>query len=64
MEINIQKYLERFTIKYEMTLFPPQWEALRVDKCPFCCNKIYKSLDGKQIYCKSKKHGKFFMKKK
>lgn len=59
--INTEEYLKRFTVRFPDTLFPPDFSALKVNKCPLCNNKIYEMKNGKGYFCKSKKHKRFFI---
>ena len=55
------EYLKRFKIYHDATLFPPNWEALKVGRCPLCSCKLKTRRDNKIKYCKSVKHGKPFV---
>lgn len=61
MEIP-NNYLDKFRVFIPETLFPLQWEALLEKRCPVCLCKLYLPRDNKKmVYCKSKKHKKFFI---
>lgn len=61
MELNLdtQKYLERFTVYNPQTLFPPNFENLQKNLCPICNRKLYITANKKLAYCKSKVNDKF-----
>lgn len=56
-----EKYLERFKVYYDQSLFPPDWELLRKMKCPVCGNKLKFPLQRKIAYCKGARHTKTFI---
>lgn len=61
MEIP-NNYLDKFRVFIPETLFPPVWANLREKRCPICGNKLYLPMKNKKmVYCKSKKHKKFFI---
>lgn len=53
--------LSKFKVYYEQTLFPPNWEALKVKRCPLCSCKLKIPLNKKIAFCRSKKHLKPFI---
>jgi hypothetical protein len=55
------KYLERFKIFHEQTLFPVTFESLKVNRCPLCSAKLKFPLNRNIALCTSKKHGKPFI---
>ena len=64
--LNIQqilgdKYMEKFKIYHEQTLFPPDWNMLKENRCPLCFNLLHFPLKGNVVYCKSNKHRKQFV---
>ena len=59
--INTEEYLKRFTVRFPDTLFPPNFKALKEQKCPLCGCKIYLMLNGKGYVCRSKKHKRFYI---
>ena len=56
-----ENYLKRFKIYPEQTLFPPNWDALKLKRCIYCGNKLKFPRKGKMAFCNSKKHGKPFV---
>lgn len=56
-----EKYLERFRIFHEITLFPPDWELLKKNRCPICGNKLKENKQKTIRYCKGKKHRNNFV---
>lgn len=55
-----EEYLKKFRVFHEVTLFPPNWENLKQNRCPICSNKLKFSIDGKTVRCNGKKHRKQF----
>lgn len=55
------KFMERFKVFHEQTLFPIDWSVLRLKKCPLCFNKLKFPPTRPIVYCNSKKHGKNFV---
>lgn len=60
-ELLGEKYLERFRVYHEVTLFPPNWEALKKYRCPLCGNRLQLPRTGKLAMCKGIKHRKPFI---
>lgn len=56
-----EKYLEKFRVFHESTLFPPDFSLLKKQRCPICGNKLKFPLRGKIVYCNGKKHAKKFV---
>lgn len=56
-----EDYLKRFKVEHEQTLFPPNWEAVKVNKCPLCSCQLKFPRHGKIAFCNSTKHGKNFI---
>lgn len=64
MNLDTEQYLKskNFRVFIPETLFPLNWEALKLKRCPVCGCKLYLPRDNKSmVYCKSKKHKKFFI---
>lgn len=58
----LSKYkLEDFKVIYPDTLFPLNWEALKVGRCPLCSCLLKQPRSGKVLMCRSKKHPKPFI---
>lgn len=55
-----KQYLERMRVFNSQTLFPPNWPALLLFKCPLCGNKLKLSRRGVYL-CNGKKHGEQFI---
>lgn len=55
------KYMDRFKVFHEQTLFPPTWESLLHDRCPLCNNKLKFPLNRKIAICGGTKHRKPFV---
>ena len=56
------KYLERFKVKYEATLFGPDWSMLKDYRCPLCTGRLRIPMKNPNIFmCGSRKHGKAFI---
>jgi len=54
---------DRLEVRYADTLFPPQWENLKEQRCPLCSCKLYLSRRG-VYFCKSVKHKRFVIREK
>lgn len=54
-------YLTKFHINHYGLLFPPEWENLKLQRCPICFNKMTIPRNGKIVICKGKKHGRAFV---
>lgn len=63
IQIDTEKYLQRFRLFYPDTLFPLDIKgSLKATRCPVCGNRIYQDIKGTGWYCKSKsKHKRFFI---
>ncbi len=61
MDINIDKYLDRFKVYKSDTLFDVDLTLLKEGRCPLCMNKLKIMRDGKKAFCNSKKHRKSFI---
>lgn len=60
-ELLGKEYLDKFKIIYSSILFEPNWEALKLNRCPLCGNKL-KFPRNKEIgFCRSVKHKKSFV---
>lgn len=55
----LNDYLKRFKIVNPDTLFPPNWEVLKENRCPLCFNRL-KFPKGKNVaICNGVKHKTF-----
>lgn len=59
-EILGESFLSKFKIVWRETLFEPAWDALKIDRCPICGNKLKRPRVRKIAYCNGKKHAKPF----
>lgn len=64
MDINIDKYLERFRVFHEKSLFKPDFNQLKDFRCPVCLNRLYWNRDKSLAICKSKRKDKFIITQK
>jgi len=53
--------LSKFKVIYDQTLFPPNWEALKVNRCPLCSCLLKNTRNNKYAMCRSKKHKSPFL---
>lgn len=60
MEIK-QDYLDKFKVFHEQTLFPPNWDALKENRCPLCSCLLKFPYNRSVAICRSKKHKKSFI---
>lgn len=60
-EIFGEEYLDKFRVLFRETLFEPAWEALKVNRCPLCGNKLKFPQSKKIAYCSGRKHKKSFV---
>jgi hypothetical protein len=60
-ELLGKEYLERFKVYYPVTLFSPNWEALREHRCPICSNRLKFAKNNKLAICNGRKHKKSFV---
>lgn len=61
MEINIENYIKKFKVFEEQTLFPPNFDALKENRCPLCNCQLKFPYTKAIAYCNSKKHIKRFV---
>jgi len=61
LNLNIEKYLERFTIYRPKSLFAPDFKLLKIEHCPICTKKLYWNRERTILRCKSKQKDKFFI---
>lgn len=54
-------YLKDIKVTWRETLFEPNWDALKVDRCPICGNKLKYLRDKNLAICHGKKHKKSFI---
>jgi len=58
--INKEKYLDKFIVVPQTTLFEPTWEAVKQLRCPYCNCRLSLNREGTVYRCKSVKHKKKF----
>ncbi len=56
-----EDFLKRFKLVFRETLFEPNWEALKVNRCPICGNKLKFPKAKIMAYCNGRKHQKSFV---
>lgn len=61
MEIDTLKYLNRFTVYNSSSLFPPDFDLLKFNRCPICGRVLYWTKDKSKGICKSAANDKFFI---
>lgn len=59
-KVDIDEYMKRFRVFNPETLFEPEWNLLKLNRCPLCGNLMKFTFDGKSAYCSGKKHRKRF----
>ena len=55
------EYLNKFKVYHQVTLFPPNWEALKEHRCPLCSKKLKFTRNNEMAICSSNKHRKNFI---
>ncbi len=55
----VDDFMKRFTLYHADTLFPPNWDALKDNRCILCGNRLKFPKAKVMAYCASKKHKRF-----
>lgn len=55
------KFMERFKLFPEQTLFPIDWNVLKQKRCPLCMNLLKYPRNRKIAVCAGNKHRKSFV---